>query len=520
MLTRSRFPGVRPSWPGTPAVGGLLLTAVLLAGTACGPRAGAVTVERPLVVFVQAPLGEAAPLGSAETFRNPYPSGSRVALWDPRRPGEPPRILTEGYDAAGAPSVSPDGDHILFCGRREKNDPWRIFEMPLLGGTAVPVSPEGANATGADYLSGGRIVFSSDLEGSQDPRDGGPAYSLYAAERDGSGVTRISFNPASEIDPSVLRDGRILYSTWQAPGERRAEGGWAFFTVRNDGTAGLPFYGSHQGPTWKRRPREAGRQVVFVTSGGAGEATRPQAVSFSRPLKSVKEIASGSTGSWRSLGPWGDDTLLASYRPDGGEGSFGLYRLALGEEGVLEKVLDDPKVEEIDGVLAVPRPEPRGIVSMVKAEQKTGELLCLDARRTDLAPPPGVTAASAVDLLVYAGVPISREEGIHKAGGSPPPGFPREIASRPIGTHPLAGDGSVLCEVPADTPLRFEIVDGEGRVILDSGGWVWVRPGERRGCIGCHEDRELAPPNRLPDVLRAIGEPRSPEGEEQVGAQR
>ena len=34
------------------------------------------------------------------------------------------------------------------------------------------------------------------------------------------------------------------------------------------------------------------------------------------------------------------------------------------------------------------------------------------------------------------------------------------------------------------------------------GSSFWVMPGERRGCIGCHEDRELTPPNRHVLALR------------------
>jgi hypothetical protein len=32
--------------------------------------------------------------------------------------------------------------------------------------------------------------------------------------------------------------------------------------------------------------------------------------------------------------------------------------------------------------------------------------------------------------------------------------------------------------------------------------WLWVMPSERRGCIGCHADRELTPPNRHVLALR------------------
>jgi hypothetical protein len=27
---------------------------------------------------------------------------------------------------------------------------------------------------------------------------------------------------------------------------------------------------------------------------------------------------------------------------------------------------------------------------------------------------------------------------------------------------------------------------------------MWLRPNERRGCVGCHEDHELVPDNRVP----------------------
>ena len=33
--------------------------------------------------------------------------------------------------------------------------------------------------------------------------------------------------------------------------------------------------------------------------------------------------------------------------------------------------------------------------------------------------------------------------------------------------------------------------------------WIWIRPGEKRSCIGCHEDPELAPENKVPDALYA-----------------
>jgi len=62
-----------------------------------------------------------------------------------------------------------------------------------------------------------------------------------------------------------------------------------------------------------------------------------------------------------------------------------------------------------------------------------------------------------------------------------------------FGTVPLSPDGSFFVEVPADTPIAFQMLDGEGRSQLNEMSWIFVRPGETRSCIGCHESRGVAP---------------------------
>jgi Hydrazine synthase alpha subunit middle domain len=74
---------------------------------------------------------------------------------------------------------------------------------------------------------------------------------------------------------------------------------------------------------------------------------------------------------------------------------------------------------------------------------------------------------------------------------------------RPLGELPLAADGSFAAEVPADVPLGIETLDGGGRVLRSLAPWIWVRPGESRGCIGCHEPHGMAPRNRRPLAVKA-----------------
>ena len=62
-------------------------------------------------------------------------------------------------------------------------------------------------------------------------------------------------------------------------------------------------------------------------------------------------------------------------------------------------------------------------------------------------------------------------------------------------------DGSFNVEVPADIPIEIQLLDENG-MALRSCGWIWVKNNEPRGCIGCHEDQELTPENRMVDAVK------------------
>ena len=72
---------------------------------------------------------------------------------------------------------------------------------------------------------------------------------------------------------------------------------------------------------------------------------------------------------------------------------------------------------------------------------------------------------------------------------------------RLVGEAPVEADGSFNVEVPADTPLLLQTLDERG-LALATCGWIWVKPKETRGCIGCHEDPERIPENEYVLALR------------------
>jgi hypothetical protein len=136
-------------------------------------------------------------------------------------------------------------------------------------------------------------------------------------------------------------------------------------------------------------------------------------------------------------------------------------------------------VPEVETVTTRPR-RPMGRLSTVDPAKKSGVLLCLDARRN------GENEAP---------LPVAR---VRILTGAPGPD-----GTLSLGEVPVAADGSFLVEVPADVPLGVESLDAGGRVLRTLPPWFWVRPGESRGCIGCHEPHGMAPRNERPLATKA-----------------
>jgi hypothetical protein len=65
---------------------------------------------------------------------------------------------------------------------------------------------------------------------------------------------------------------------------------------------------------------------------------------------------------------------------------------------------------------------------------------------------------------------------------------------RILGEAAVYKDGSAMFRAPARTPVYFQAVDGEGRVVQTMRSWSTLMPGEIRGCVGCHEDKHESPP--------------------------
>jgi Hydrazine synthase alpha subunit middle domain len=80
-------------------------------------------------------------------------------------------------------------------------------------------------------------------------------------------------------------------------------------------------------------------------------------------------------------------------------------------------------------------------------------------------------------------------------------------ASVALGQAPVEKDGSFYVQVPAERPIRFELLDRDSKTVRAERGWFWARRGEQRVCVGCHAGPERAPDNAVPAVLLRTTDP-------------
>lgn len=451
----------------------------LLAGSGCRQR-----VPAGALVLTQTPVGHRAPAAAGDDLDARYPVGSRVVLAAPPFHPEQVRVLSAGLVAAGDPVVSPDGRHVFFTGKPNTNLTWQIYEAKLGGGRPRPVTSMPGGAMNPAVLGDGDLVFSSPVPRATNAQ---PA-ALYAQSASGP-ARRLTFGRQPAVSPTVLNDGRILFVSSRRkaleaePASRfKVENG--LYTVNSDGTQVTAFALDRDGAPWVRRPRQLpdGR-VGFLAARTSkiGVDCQAEGVRMAAPFATRTNLLAFTADGCASVEAGGDGALLVCLETRGltgrsMQGTLAVFRIATDSVAPGQPLFDDPAWNDLEAMPLAARQRPQGHISTMVAGEKTGTILCLDANFTRGEPRDEAAPRKAARVRVLAA-----------------PG------ERAIGELPVQPDGSFLAEVPADIAFGFETLDDQGRVIHRLRPSIWLRPGENRSCIGCHE-----PYNRSPRNLRPL----------------
>ncbi len=289
----------------------LSLAAIWLAGCATGhdgdvnigggQQPDPVVLDIP-VAYIKGTLPEEADDDDLEVRElETFVEGTDLWLRDRAAPDVPERNIT-GPVTGGLWSVrdvdaSYDGNKLVFAmrmplipGAMDSEQPtWNIWEYDrttdvLRRVIASDVVAEEGHDVAPHYLPDGRIVFSSTRQrqskavlidegkpqfAAEDEDRNEHAFVLHVMNEDGSGIRQISFNQSHDMDPSVLDDGRIVFSRWENAGGSSIH----LYTVNPDGSGLELLYGANSHATGTGttniqflapRPAEDGRIVSLL----------------------------------------------------------------------------------------------------------------------------------------------------------------------------------------------------------------------------------------------------------------
>ncbi len=184
-----------------------------------------------------------------------------------------------------------DGTKLIFSVRMQPlknvnaNDPrqplWAIYEYDsatskLRQVIADPIAASLGHDVGAHYLPDGRIVFSSSrqhdaravlinegkaqfaagIEGNRNI----PAFMLHVMNPDGTGIHQLDFNTGHNLDPSVLNDGRVVYTRWDIG----SGAGMHLYAMDPDGGDTELLYGRNSHDTGNPTVAQGGSLVQFT----------------------------------------------------------------------------------------------------------------------------------------------------------------------------------------------------------------------------------------------------------------
>lgn len=463
-------------------------------------------------------------LSDAQAERHFRP-GSALCLLEMDEAGGAGRVRVLLEDRKGVirdPDVSFDGKRILFSWKKSsREDDYHLHEMSVADG-AVRQLTSGlgfADYEGA-YLPDGQIVFNSTRCVQTVDCWWTEVSNLYTCDGDGRHLRRLSFDQVHTNFPTLTPDGRVLYTRWDYNdrGQIYPQG---LFQMNPDGTGQAEVYGNNSWfPTTILHARAipGTQKIVAIFTGhhtiqkgwlgildpakGRQENQGAQLIAPLRPTPAERIDAYGQTGDqFQYPYPLSESAFLVACRPER-EGSkrFGLYLVTA--DGQRELLAADEQISCNQPIPLAARTPPAPRPSLVDYRKGTGTYYVQDIYQG-----PGLAGVARgtikrlrVVALEFRAAGIGENGSGGEAGGA--------LASTPVsigngtwdvkrvlGEAKVYEDGSAFFQVPAQTPVYFQAIDAKGHAVQTMRSWSTLQPGETSACIGCHEEKNTAPPS-------------------------
>jgi hypothetical protein len=470
--------------------------------------------------------------------------GGICVLEIPRRngflePGEAEitTLFEAGNGIARDPVAGFDANRIYFAYRTSKKDYYHLFAMNSDGSDLKQITEGPFHDYFPCPLPDGGLAFISTRCKARFLCWRPQAFVLFRMNSDGSHMQPLSHANLSEWTPSVMNDGRIIWMRSEYL-DKGADFGHTLWAIRPDGTHPELIFGNNTLNCYangREVPNSSEILCTLVSHGGdlngpiaLLDVTKgrfnPQAISNITPdVKPHYHMSWARRQCFRDPFPISRDYFLCSHAPFD---KFGLY--VIDRYGNRELLYLDPEIGSISPMplhrTSIPPVLGRSIESeedkptrgqfMVRDVYQGLELyvkrgrakylrVCQEVRADLIQLPNGEFQNDHEPFQDWYATPT------HKVNG--PYGWPSYVAKGNLGIAPIEEDGSANFYAPTGKVLYFQVLDENFNELQRMRSVVQLQPGEKRGCIGCHEDRMSAPPadspiplalRRKPDVLQ------------------
>jgi formylglycine-generating enzyme required for sulfatase activity len=363
----------------------------------------------------------------------------------------------------------------------------------------------------ACYLPDGRIIFTSTACFIGVPCVYGSSHvaNLYLMDKDGRNIRQLCFDQEHDWCPTVLNNGRVLYTRWEYTDTPHSNTR-LLFHANPDGTEQMEFLGSNSywpNSFFYTRPIPGHPSMVIAVIGGHHDNPRMGELVLFDPARGRHEaspavqripghgrkveaiIRDGLTlDSWPKFlhpFPLDDKFFLVSCKPEP-DAPWGIYLVDVFDNLVPLAQLADAALFEPIPLRATPRPPM--IPDKVNLARKDALVIIQDIYEGDglRGVPRGTVKALRLFTYHFAYQNMGGLLGVVGADG------PWDI-KRVLGTVPVEADGSAKFLVPANMPISLQPLDAEGKAIQLMRSWMTAMPGETVQCTGCHERQNTAP---------------------------
>ena len=443
------------------------------------------------------------------------PGGGLYVLSPPTPDGKLTKLVDSPDGQIMDCDLSYDGREIIFSWRRTGREPYHLFRINA-DGTGLKQLTDGPwHDYNACWLPDGGIAFISTRATTFALCYVTPSGVLYRMNHDGGNVQRISANYVNDFTPSVMPDGRLLYSRWEYV-DRPAIPIQKMWTINPDGTDLKVFYGNRTlspASLLEAKPVPGGDTVLCTLTshngpirGAVGLIDRRQgdnaqeAIRNLTPTVAIGRVDQGDgnsiRGAYENPYPLDADRFLVSAKGN-------IY--AADSQGAWAVVR--PRGPQFGFYCPTPlraRPRPPVIASALLPDAKPEATLCLVDVYKGLAPQ--VKRGEVKQIAVVEEVAKDLRTDVMGFG------FQRPVIScgatyavkKLWGYAKVEADGSAYFTVPSGKPIYFEALDASGQALQRMRSFTSLMPGEAQSCVGCHEPRNSSPPRHRPvAALRA-----------------